>query len=82
MYHIAMAILKNHHQAEDAVSDAFGRLIGSLDKLDKPESVTVRLAFIADDDYLDTLYINFGEMVYDSLALSAENSGEIVKVTE
>ena len=46
------------------------------------ESVTVRLAFIADDDCLDTLYINFGEMVYDSLALSAENSGEIVKVTE
>lgn len=46
------------------------------------ESVTVRLAFIADDDYLDTLYINFGEMIYDSLALSAENSGEIVKVTE
>lgn len=46
------------------------------------ESVTVRLAFIADDDCLDTLYINFGEMLYDSLALSAENSGEIVKVTE
>ncbi|MBP0965502.1 MAG: hypothetical protein J5999_09470 [Oscillospiraceae bacterium] len=46
------------------------------------ESVTVRLAFIADDDSLDTLYINFGEMLYDSLAISAENSGEIVKVTE
>lgn len=46
------------------------------------ERVTVRLAFIADDDCLDTLYINFGEMIYDSLALSAENSGEIVKVTE
>lgn len=44
------------------------------------ESVTVRLAFIADDDCLDTLYINFGEMIYDSLALSAEKSGEIVKV--
>lgn len=46
------------------------------------ESVTVRLAFIADDDRLDTLYINFGEMLYDSLALSAEKSGEIIKVTE
>lgn len=45
------------------------------------ESVTVRLAFIADDDQLDTLYINFGE-TNDSLALSAEKSNAIVKVTE
>lgn len=46
MYHIAMAILKNHHQAEDAVSDAFGRLISSLDKLDKPESVQTKAYII------------------------------------
>ena len=46
MYHIAMAILKNHHQAEDAVSDAFGRLISSLDKLDKPDSVQTKAYII------------------------------------
>lgn len=46
MYHIAMAILKNHYQAEDAVSDAFGRLISGLDKLDKPESVQTKAYII------------------------------------
>lgn len=45
------------------------------------ESVTVRLAFIADDDCLDTLYINFGE-IKESLAAAAEESNAIVKVTE
>lgn len=45
------------------------------------ESVQVRLAFIADDDYLDTLYINFGE-TSDNPAAAAENSSALIKVTE
>ncbi|MGN1303685.1 MAG: hypothetical protein ACI4YB_01490 [Oscillospiraceae bacterium] len=49
--------------------------------IESGESVTVRLAFIADDDYLDTLYINFGE-TSDNLAAAAEKSDAIIKVTE
>lgn len=49
--------------------------------IESGESVTVRLAFIADDDYLDTLYINFGE-TSDNLAATAEKSNAIIKVKE
>lgn len=37
MYYIALAVLKNHHQAEDAVSESFYRIIKHLDKLGEPE---------------------------------------------
>lgn len=37
-YHIAYAILHHHQQAEDAVSDAFEKIIFHLHKIDKPES--------------------------------------------
>lgn len=42
MYHIAFAVLKDHHQAEDAVSDSFCRLISHIDKLSEPESPETR----------------------------------------
>lgn len=37
MYYIALAVLKNHHQAEDAVSESFCKIIQHLDKLDEPK---------------------------------------------
>lgn len=46
MYHIALAILKNHYQAEDAVSDAFGRLITKLDRIDVPDSIQTKAYII------------------------------------
>lgn len=42
MYHIAFAVLKDHHQAEDAVSDSFCKLIAHIDKLSAPESPETR----------------------------------------
>lgn len=42
MYHIAYAVLKDHHQAEDAVSDSFCKLIAHIDKLSEPESPETR----------------------------------------
>lgn len=42
MYYIALAVLKDHHQAEDAVADSFCRLISVLDKLGEPESPRTR----------------------------------------
>lgn len=38
MYHIALAILRDHYQAEDALSDAFGRLVTRLDRIGAPDS--------------------------------------------
>ncbi|MBQ8928024.1 MAG: sigma-70 family RNA polymerase sigma factor [Oscillospiraceae bacterium] len=38
LYYIAMAILHDHHQAEDAVSDAFLSVMGHLDRLGEPDS--------------------------------------------
>ncbi|MGN1303686.1 MAG: RNA polymerase sigma factor [Oscillospiraceae bacterium] len=46
MYHIALAILKNHYQAEDAVSDAFGRLITKLDRIGVPDSIQTKTYII------------------------------------
>lgn len=46
MYHIALAILKNHYQAEDAVSDAFGRLITKLDRIGIPDSIQTKAYII------------------------------------
>lgn len=46
MYHIALAILKNHYQAEDAVSDAFGRLITKLDRIGVPDSIQTKAYII------------------------------------
>lgn len=42
MYHIAFAVLKDHHQAEDAVSDSFCKLIAHIDRLSDPESPETR----------------------------------------
>lgn len=38
MYRIAFAVLKNPSQAEDAVSEAFVRIIKNISKISKPES--------------------------------------------
>lgn len=46
MYHIALAILKDHYQAEDAVSDAFGRLLTKLDRIGVPDSVQTKAYII------------------------------------
>ena len=38
MYYIALAVLKDHQEAEDAVSDSFCKIIVNLDKLKDPKS--------------------------------------------
>lgn len=42
MYYIAYAILHNHQQAEDAVSEAFCKVIHHLDKIDTPDSLRTK----------------------------------------
>lgn len=46
MYYIAFAILRDHYQAEDAVSDAFGRLITKLDRIGIPDSIQTKAYII------------------------------------
>ena len=42
MYNLAYGILKNDHDAEDAVSNAFMRIINNLHKISDPESNKTR----------------------------------------
>ncbi len=42
MYRVALAVLKNVEEAEDAVSESFIVIIKNLDKLDFPESETTK----------------------------------------
>ena len=42
MYHIAYAVLHHTQQTEDAVSEAFCKLIRHLDQIDEPESPRTR----------------------------------------
>lgn len=37
MYYIALAVLNDHYQAEDAVSESFLKIIEHLDKLNEPD---------------------------------------------
>lgn len=46
-YHIAYAILHQHQQAEDAVSDAFEKIIRHLNKIGEPESPETKKYMIA-----------------------------------
>lgn len=47
MYHIAYAILHDSHQAEDAVMDAFVRLLEHHYRIDDPESDTAKRLIIS-----------------------------------
>ena len=42
MYNIALGILKNRQDAEDAVSDGFVRVINNLDKIEDVESIRTK----------------------------------------
>ena len=42
MYHIAYAVLHHTQQTEDAVSEAFCKVIRHLDQIDEPESPRTR----------------------------------------
>lgn len=43
MYHTANAILRDPHAAEDAVMDAFARLLNSRLEIDDPESAGTKI---------------------------------------
>ena len=47
MYHAAKNILRNHHDAEDAMQNAFVQLIRLLDHIKDPESPSTRAYVIS-----------------------------------
>ncbi len=47
LYHIAMAVLHHHEQAEDAVHDAFCKVMRHISKLGEPQAPETRAYMIA-----------------------------------
>lgn len=67
MYKEAFRILNNHTLAEDAVSESFIRIIGSLDKIDEQDIPRTRSFLViicrnvAKDLYKSKTYLNYDE---------------------
>lgn len=85
MYRIAYAILKNEWQAEDAVSDAFEKIILNLNKIGHPQSTKTRnyvisvIKSVAIDQYRRNCKNNECVTTYDD---EIENNHENVVADE
>lgn len=89
MFHVAMKILKNEFDAEDAVHQAFLSLIENLKKISDVKCPKTR-AYYQDSDYCLRIYANdTGEkmfsveytlMQHTSMSTTAQEYSEVVKV--